>query len=85
MFVVPKLSEPYDIHQEIAKDYAKGLKEADEEEVKTSDKDLGTSVEKEMENSVKVLVVPVEKHGKDEKAFVEGPRSSQLEPGKHIN
>ena len=67
-----------------AKDSVKDLKKADEEEVKTSDKDLGTPVEKE-KDSVTDLVVPAEHCGKDEKAFVEGPTSSQLEPGKHIN
>lgn len=42
-------------------------------------------VEKEMESSVTDLVVPAEKQGKYEKAFVEGPTNSQLEPGKYIN
>ena len=68
-----------------AKDSVKDPKKADEEEVKTSDKDLGTPVEKEIKSSVTDLVVPAEHCGKDEKAFVEGPTSSQLEPGKHIN
>ena len=53
--------------------------------MKTSDKDLGTSIEKEMEGSATDLVVPAEKCGKDEKVFVEGSTSSQLEPGKCIN
>ena len=38
-----------------------------------------------MESSVTDLVVPAEKQGKYEKAFVEGPTNSQLEPGKYIN
>ena len=67
-----------------AKYSVKDLKKADEEEVKTIDNDLGTSVEKEMATSTTDLLVPVEKCGKDE-AFVEGPTSSQLEPGKYIN
>ena len=86
MFVaLPKLSEPYNIHQETTKDSVKGLKQADEEDVKTSDKDLGAPVEKEVESSVTDLLVPAEKYGKDDKAFVEGPTSSELEPGKNIN
>ena len=68
-----------------AKDSVKDLKKADEEEVKTTDKDLGTSVEKEMGTSATDLVVPADKHGKDEKAFVEGPTSSELEPGKWLS
>ena len=67
------------------KDSVMGLKQADEEDVKRTDKDLGTPVEKEIESSVTDLVVPVEKRGKREKAFVEGPTSSELEPGKYIN
>ena len=85
MFVVRKLSELSNIHQDTTKDSVKGLKQADEEDVKTSDKDLGTPVEKEIKSSVTDLVVPVEERGKDEKAFVEGPTSSELEPGKYIN
>ena len=66
------------------KDSVMGLKQADEEDVKTTDKDLGTPVEKEVATCATDLVVPPENGGKDE-AFVEGPTSSQLEPGKYIN
>ena len=52
--------------------------------MKGSDKDLATPVEKEMESSVMDLMVPAEKQGKDEKAFVGGLTSSELEPGKHM-
>ena len=67
-----------------AKDSVKGLKKADED-VKTSDKDFRTPIEKEMATSVTDLVVPAEKRGKDEKTFVKGLTSSQPEPGKYIN